>query len=894
MNIADEIIGVPSGARFLRADLHIHSYGSSHDVKDATMTPEAIVNTAIAEKLSLIAITDHNEVMNVQRALAAAAGKQLLVVPGVELSTPQGHLLVYFDNYENLEAFCGKLTFADRGKQESRCQTGILECLNQIDPAKGFAILAHVDGDGGFETVVKGYPPYKSDVITHPSLLAIELQSVQSPISYSNSDSEAQRAECGKKRYLRLGLGEKQYLARVLFSDSHALSALGKNAQGNRKLTRIKMDSRSFNGIRVALQDADARIRLEDEIPQSVPYLLGMKLQGGFLDGQMIHFSRNLNCIIGGRGAGKSTAFEAARVVAPTTSGSKLIDSDVWPEIIHLIWVDQAGRQHTIVRRIGESPENLSVPIVGPVSFSIESYGQSETAQTSAKAQQDPAVLLRYLDQFTSITDLGAQEEEVRDQLLSNQTEIEKAQAQVYRIPEFKKLLANAELQLKALEAAHASEVVALERKVAEERTIRETIEKRISDLRNQVNSSSLTEILSDIQKAAKPEDLKVGSAEFTQIAKLVSAFASETEKSQSEVTSKTKTLSTEVKKQVDQWKAHERQILSEIEEKKRELLAKGIKLDSMYIKKLAADESNYRKSLKVLAEWEKKLRELHKVREGLLNKRLDVRAVISKNRMAFAARANQTLKNALTDLFVNVKFTENTLSPEAEQIITEAMNWRTSQVPRAALIVEQIPVPQLLTTIRKNDPSPILNVAASDRSKPFSRTDALEILKTLAQPPYIYRLERCLFDDRPRITVTKKVVQKTGAVQYPSKDFSKLSLGQQQSVLLALMLSSESISPLIIDQPEDNLDSEFIFHSLVPVLRAAKERRQIIVVTHNPNIAVLGDAELIVALKSTSDKSVVVASGSIDETNTKKIVCQILEGAEEAFRRRAKMYGVI
>src|SRR5580692_8805366 len=226
MNIADEIIAVPSGARFLRADLHIHSYGSSHDVKDATMTPEAVVNTAIAEKLSLIAITDHNEITNVQHALAAANGKPMLVVPGVELSTPQGHLLVYFDSYEDLEAFYGKLTFADRGKQESRCQTGILECLNQIDAGKGFAILAHVDGDSGFETVVKGYPPYKSDVIAHPTLLAIELHTVQSPISYSNSDSEAQRAECGKKRCVKLGLGEKQYLARVLFSDSHALSAL--------------------------------------------------------------------------------------------------------------------------------------------------------------------------------------------------------------------------------------------------------------------------------------------------------------------------------------------------------------------------------------------------------------------------------------------------------------------------------------------------------------------------------------------------------------------------------------------------------------------------------------------------------------------------------------------
>ena len=80
-----------------------------------------------------------------------------------------------------------------------------------------------------------------------------------------------------------------------------------------------------------------------------------------------------------------------------------------------------------------------------------------------------------------------------------------------------------------------------------------------------------------------------------------------------------------------------------------------------------------------------------------------------------------------------------------------------------------------------------------------------------------------------------------------------------------------------MFDQPEDNLDSEFIFHSLVPVLRAAKERRQIIIVTHNPNIAVLGDAELIVALKSTSDKSVIVATGSIDEAKTRKIVCQVV-----------------
>jgi ABC-type multidrug transport system ATPase subunit len=241
--------------------------------------------------------------------------------------------------------------------------------------------------------------------------------------------------------------------------------------------------------------------------------------------------------------------------------------------------------------------------------------------------------------------------------------------------------------------------------------------------------------------------------------------------------------------------------------------------------------------------------------------------------------------------LTVVVRFATDALSEEAEGIIQQAMNWRTVQVPRAALIVEQVTVPKLLDCIRKRDPQPIINVTTRDNVKPFNKIEALEILDVLAEPQNLFRLQRCEIDDLPRISVTK-IVEAGGKPQ--TRDFAKLSLGQQQSVLLALMLSSDSNMPLIIDQPEDNLDSEFIFHSLVPVLRTAKERRQVIIVTHNPNIAVLGDAELIIALKSTSDKSVIVARGSIDEPNTKKMVCQVLEGAEEAFRRRARTYGVL
>ena len=87
---------------------------------------------------------------------------------------------------------------------------------------------------------------------------------------------------------------------------------------------------------------------------------------------------------------------------------------------------------------------------------------------------------------------------------------------------------------------------------------------------------------------------MKVGIAEFKQIGALVAAFGVEAEKTHEALATRTHTLSAEVKKQIDLWKARERTILAEIEQQKKELLAKGIKLDGMYIKKLAADESDY------------------------------------------------------------------------------------------------------------------------------------------------------------------------------------------------------------------------------------------------------------------------------------------------------------
>ena len=80
--------------------------------------------------------------------------------------------------------------------------------------------------------------------------------------------------------------------------------------------------------------DCAARVRLEDLIPPTIPHFIGMKLEGGFLKDQIIHFNKNLTCIIGGRGAGKSTMLESLRGGSGNGTGKEIVDSGGWPACI--------------------------------------------------------------------------------------------------------------------------------------------------------------------------------------------------------------------------------------------------------------------------------------------------------------------------------------------------------------------------------------------------------------------------------------------------------------------------------------------------------------------------------------------------------------------------------
>lgn len=132
--------------------------------------------------------------------------------------------------------------------------------------------------------------------------------------------------------------------------------------------------------------------------------------------------------------------------------------------------------------------------------------------------------------------------------------------------------------------------------------------------------------------------------------------------------------------------------------------------------------------------------------------------------------------------------------------------------------------------------------------------------------------------------------------IEYEGTDITKLSPGTRGIVLLLLYLALDTADdrPLIIDQPEENLDPKSIYDELVHLFISAKAKRQIIMVTHNANLVVNTDADqIIVATAGTHTPGqlppISYQSGGLDQEAMRQQVCNILEGGEDAFKQRAR-----
>ena len=141
-------------------------------------------------------------------------------------------------------------------------------------------------------------------------------------------------------------------------------------------------------------------------------------------------------------------------------------------------------------------------------------------------------------------------------------------------------------------------------------------------------------------------------------------------------------------------------------------------------------------------------------------------------------------------------------------------------------------------------------------------------------------------------------------SMKFDGKDLGLLSPGQKGIVLLLVYLEvdQDDRRPLIIDQPEDNLDNLSIYSNLVQYFRNRKRTRQIIIITHNPNLVVNTDSEQVIEADFDGSRNprIVYTSGSLENTSTnpaapgiRERVCQILEGGTEAFQKREEKYSL-
>ena len=123
-------------------------------------------------------------------------------------------------------------------------------------------------------------------------------------------------------------------------------------------------------------------------------------------------------------------------------------------------------------------------------------------------------------------------------------------------------------------------------------------------------------------------------------------------------------------------------------------------------------------------------------------------------------------------------------------------------------------------------------------------------------------------------------------------RSLNDLSGGQRISVLLSLLLETADSRPLVIDQPEDELDSRFLFDTVLSALKKLRGRRQVIVATHNANVVVNGDADMVIQLDATARRGRVACMGTIEETEVRNAIVRTVDGGEEAFRLRRRKYG--
>jgi PHP domain len=888
-----EIEVVDNGAQFFNADLHVHSFGASHDVMDSTMTVEAIIDAAVKLGIRILAITDHNTDANINKSIdyAQKYTGQILVLPGVEITTAHGHLLAYFAPAQaaNIRNLLGKINIIGKiGDQDAHTAMSMADVIKEVEHLRGICIAAHIDrAKNGFEMLLQGYPNWKKDILHCPGIYALEFDNPANLIWYSDSDEPtangAERKKIISARRKIPAIMGRPNLAHVQGSDAHSLKDFTTGRTG-KILTRFKLNELSYEAFRIALTDAEARVRAVVMIPRALPRILGMQITGGFLDGETYHFSDNLNCFIGGRGTGKSSALQA--LAHGLGINDELEAHDNCPGTVIVYCEDMNGTRYRYERIQGaettvKAREEGEINNVPADAFRVEYYRQGDLAEVAKNPLKTPILLQQFLDRHLLLTDLVSREVQLIAALEQNSAQLIPLEGSAAQFSTKKKDLNGINTKLAIAEAGKLSEIAAEQGQLANERNLATSLGQIRDEYKLGLTLSNFLREYETLAAVAKPlTNTPACNAAFLKIKTAIDGVNSFLNEKEKEINTRLSAATLEITNALTELKQAQVLLEAKLNAKITELQKKGLAGNIAELNNLLKQKSTLTSEINKINTQAPHLNQLRKDRRQYLADLEKVRTEIMERRKSQLNSINQNLAATIEDYTVFVHYEPRGIIDEFKKFILDKMHGTYLQEDLVEKFCSLITPPALAEVILKEDIDELNNVTGIDKDW------AAIMCKSLRFYNILHPLEVMWKAPCPIISVKTK-----GAV--PKKiPVNQLSDGQKHTIMLTIAMLAESNIPLVIDQPEDDLDNAFIFSAVVKVLRTIKERRQVILVTHNANIAVLGDAELLLPMKRSGDGGTAFDRGAIDKAETKKAALNILEGGDLAFRHRMEIYG--
>ena len=892
-------------ARFYPVDLHCHSplspcFGRKDGINqdDIQATAEQVAIAGCQKGIYLLAITDHHRCENAKNIADASheikssgqnlyLNNNLIVLPGMEISVEENtrnvHVLAIFpeDSHsaeiERILDDTGIESNPESRTDQSKVTTKrLIEIIQRISDRGGLAILAHVNSANGYREEMRCIGQDDDKILENICKLPIHAIEIPKPEDLDHFICDDRQIPC------------------VIGSDAHYLSEIG----GKEYITRIKMTSPGFSGLARAFEDPETRIRFQDPQGVGIKNILGIKFEGGFLDEQVIPFTSNLNCLIGGRGTGKSSCIEAIRYLFEKEIPSerkkdieRLRKSVLSGCTAQIMYEDHHGEKYVLQRTYGDLStkimgldgiENEDINLELSHNLKLSFYGWSEIEGIA----QDSLQQLNLIDSFIDEIDRIKRDEQTAiGNLKANARDIKSAMEEVDREAHKVGNLQELTQELNKIGEEQKEEELNKE-KIDNESELLEDVRKKIDNLRDQIKDVHINagiEAASELITTAIDDDKLL----FTDDFQLISQTLLNAIKEDSPLTVTKKDLLSElsrIKEEIDEKRltlkdkhdpvdAAFTRLLEELEQpeakeiaKRREQLRKGIR-----IRKKAQQRKE---------EAERKLKDHRDTRTRLLNKLNEVRTELFTVRQQYVSRIAEKLPKGKA----NVEITLDVVEQGERNKFIEMLNIKLLNLPRhwrergyPSMIAEHYTPIEFTAAIKSVNISSLINAG-------FEQDEAIDIISHFNDKHEdIMELEACDCSDLPKIYFD---------VQGEKKQIQDLSPGQRCTALFPIILL-ETDMPLIIDQPEDNLDNQFIFDLVVNTMRSLKEFRQIIVATHNPNIPVSGDAENILVFKPLGPKGKLERNGSIDYDPIIEDVKTIMEGGEEAFVVRAKKYGL-